>query len=265
MSEKPDEVEVGSILVSLLDPDRGEEASFHRWYERDHFYAGCMTGEHFFAGQRFVATRSLKDERLPEKDSMLADVRAGSYLALYWIQAGRHDEAERWAIDRVLQLTEHDRMFSGRGAVHAGFYLSRFSVSRDPDGVPIELALDHPYAGVGLTLWEAASSEATPRLAKALEEKLLPESMQGTGPSLCLALEPVPPRDDMPSYVERPEGLDRRILVVSFYSEDPAKSMKSWTQGVTSRIEEQGLGRLLLSAPFIPTIPGTDRYCDELW
>ena len=37
------------------------------------------------------------------------------------------------------------------------------------------------------------------------------------------------------------------------------------TRALTDRIEQAGLGRLLFSAPFIPTLPGTDRYADELW
>jgi len=56
-------VALGSILVSLLEPTPGSARDFNRWYERDHFYAGCMSGEHFFAGRRFVATRALKDLR----------------------------------------------------------------------------------------------------------------------------------------------------------------------------------------------------------
>lgn len=92
-SGAPAEVRLGSVLVSLLEPDRGREVEFHRWYERDHFYSGCMVGAHFFAGRRFVATRALKDQRLPKRDSLFADVRDGSYLALYWILAGHHEEA----------------------------------------------------------------------------------------------------------------------------------------------------------------------------
>jgi hypothetical protein len=265
-NDVPAEVKLGSILVSLLDPNPGEEVTFHRWYERDHFYSGCMVGANFFAGRRFVATRTLKDERLPKQGSMLDDVRAGSYLALYWILGGHHEETERWAVERVKALYKIDRMFTGGRPmpVHAGFYLSRFAVSRDPDGVPPELALDHPYAGVGLTIWEAPSDDSVDAMFAALEERLLPESIATSGPSLCLGLSPVPLPEDSPAHVEIPDGFDRRILVVSFYPEDPAASMRSWTESVTAEMEKAGLGKLLLSAPFIPTIPGTDRYADEL-
>jgi len=49
------------------------------------------------------------------------------------------------------------------------------------------------------------------------------------------------------------------------HSEDPGTSSIDWTGRVWERVRNAGLGRLLLSAPFIPTVPGTDRYTDELW
>jgi len=261
----PAEVKVGTVLVSLLDPDRGQEVAFNRWYERDHFYSGCMVGPNFFSGRRYVATRAQKDARLPAQGSMLPDVRAGSYLALYWILGGHHDETQAWATERVKALHAHDRMFSMRKPVHAGFYASRFTVSHDSDGVPIELALEHPYAAVGLTMFEASESVGREKLAEALQRGLLRESLSPAGPSLCLVTEPLPIGADMPAYVERPKSLERRVLLFTFYPADADKTMPAWTRALTDRVEKAGLGRLLFSAPFIPTIPGTDRYADELW
>jgi hypothetical protein len=156
-------------------------------------------------------------------------------------------------------------MFGLRRPIHAGFYRSLFSVNHDPDGVPIEVALEHPYAGVGLTMFEASESAGREKLATALRESLLPESLSASGPSLCLATAPLPIGEDMPAYVERPKGLERRILLFTFYSDDPAKAMPAWTRKMTEQVEKAGLGRLLWSAPFIPTIPGTDRHADEIW
>jgi len=268
-SDSPAEIKVGTVLVSLLDPDRGQEVAFNRWYERDHFYAGCMVGPNFFSGRRFVATRGLKDVRLPREGegagSMLPDVKAGSYLALYWILGGHHDETQDWATVRVKALHANDRMFSMRKPVHAGFYASCFAVSHDPDGVPIEVALEHPYAGVGLTMFEASESVGRAKLLAALETGMLRDSLSPYGPSLCLAAAPLPIGDDMPAYVERPKGLDRRVLLFTFHPEDPARTLPGWARDMTGKIERAGLGRLLLSAPFIPTIPGIDRYADDLW
>ena len=265
-SEKaPAEIRVGTVLVSLLDPNLGQEVAFNRWYERDHFYSGCMVGEHWFSGRRFVATRGLKDVRVPAEGSMLSDVRAGSYLALYWILGGHHDEAQEWATVRVKALHEHGRMFGLRRPVHAGFYESLFSVSHDPDGVPIEVALEHPYAGVGLTMFEANESVGRDALVAALRAGLLRDSLVRSGPSLCLVTAALPIGANMPAYVERPKGLDRRVLLFTFHPEDPARTLPGWTRRLAALLEQKGLARLLLSAPFIPTIPGTDTYCDQLW
>jgi len=261
----PAEVRLGSVLVSLLEPERGREVEFHRWYERDHFYSGCMVGPHFFAGRRFVATRALKDRRLPERDSLFEDVRDGSYLALYWLLAGHHEEAERWAVDRIQSLIANDRMMTGRRPIHAGFYHWRFTVGADPDGVPAELALDHPFGGVGMSIFDAPSAGVRDELMSALEQRLLPQSIAGSEASLCIALTPTPLPDDAPSYVERPEGLDRRVLLLSFYAGNPGAAVETWTRSLADRLESEGLAKLRLAAPFIPTIPGTDRYADELW
>jgi hypothetical protein len=263
------EVRLGSVLVSLLDPDRGREAEFNRWYERDHFYSGCMVGSHFFSGRRFVATRRLKDERLPLATPPDETLRDGSYLALYWILAGHHEEAETWAVERVRSLIANDRMMSGRRAVHAGFYDSRFSVSAEVDGVPAELALEHPFAGVGMTFLEAPTSSARAALLAAMENRLLPDSLaapgDASGVELCIGLTPLPLPAQAPSDIEREEGLDRSVLLLSFLRDEPAGAFRNWTQRLAALLGAEGLAELRLAAPFIPTIPGTDRYADELW
>ena len=43
-------VKVGSMLLTLVQPHKGFERAYNRWYERDHFYAGCMVGPWLFAG-----------------------------------------------------------------------------------------------------------------------------------------------------------------------------------------------------------------------
>ena len=49
-------IKLGSMLFTLVEPHRGHEVAYNRWYERDHFYSGCMIGPYQFAGKRFVAT-----------------------------------------------------------------------------------------------------------------------------------------------------------------------------------------------------------------
>ena len=40
----------------MVEPHKGHEVAYNRWYERDHFYAGCQIGAWNLAGTRFVAT-----------------------------------------------------------------------------------------------------------------------------------------------------------------------------------------------------------------
>src|SRR3954464_16002961 len=98
MSDLGGDVRLGSMLFTMVEPHRGHEVDYNRWYERDHFYAGCMVGPWLFARLRWVATRDLKALRFPE-DSAIAkpSVRAGSYVAIYWIHEGKLDEQRAWA------------------------------------------------------------------------------------------------------------------------------------------------------------------------
>jgi hypothetical protein len=257
------EVELGSVLVSLLDPEPGREAAFHRWYERDHFYSGVMIGPWFFAGRRFVATRAMKDLRYPEPTPVLRELREGSYLTLYWILAGHHEEAASWSTKQVRELIANGRMLPGRRPIHAGFYRHRWTASRDADGVPAELALDHPYAGVVLVTIDRAPEQAA-AVERFFREEHLPRILPGSPAALCLGLEPMPLPADVPAYIPRPPDLERRALHVYFLEEDPRRAWRTLFAPQGRLLEAAGLGRVSLAAPFVPTIPGTDRYADEL-
>ena len=258
------EIVLGSMLVSLLDPTPGEEVAFHRWYERDHFYAGVMVGPWFFSGRRFVATRALKDLRFPAQTPLLADLRQGSFLTLYWILAGKHDEAVGWSIEQVQQLIANDRMIPSRRPAHAGFYRYAGGVFRDADGVPAELALEHLYAGLALVLTEPAPGVDPAALARWYREEQLPRALRGSAAAMALAFETMPLPAGVPSYIPRRQGLERSLLHVYFLEQDPRACWKELFEPLPRALEKSGLGRVSFAAPFVPTVPGTDRYCDEL-
>ncbi len=257
-------VELGSVLVSLLEARPGHEVELHRWYERDHFYAGCMMGPYFFSGRRYVATRPLKDLRFPGETPVIDDIARGSYLALYWIQAGHHDAAVEWAVPQVNWLNANDRMLDHRAQAHAGFYQLRWRVERDRDGVPPELALEHPFAGVVLLMVDRNAEVERETFESEYRAWIAPR-LAGTPAALCLGLEPEPLPDDAPSYVIRPPGLERRSLQMFFLQSDPRECWDEMFSEQDAWLREAGLGHVSYAAPFIPTIPGTDRYADELW
>ncbi|NDH97239.1 MAG: hypothetical protein EBZ17_07240, partial [Actinobacteria bacterium] len=109
----------GSALFTLVDPSKGHEVAYNRWYERDHFYAGCMIGPWLFAGKRWVATRAMKDLRFPEGDTPVASPHdKGSYLATYWVLEDKHKEHFDWAGNQVVDLYMNNRGFMERQHAH---------------------------------------------------------------------------------------------------------------------------------------------------
>jgi hypothetical protein len=149
-----DPIRIGTMLYTLVEPHRGRQVAYNRWYERDHFYAGCQIGAYNFAGARFVATAPLKALRYPSgDDALVADPGIGSYLGLYFVLDGHHDEWNRWAVDQVNALHAAGRMFEERDHIHTGLYHFEWEHRREEDGVPAELTLDHRFAGLGRCSW----------------------------------------------------------------------------------------------------------------
>ncbi len=135
-----DPIRIGTMLYTLVEPHRGHQVEYNRWYERDHFYAGCQIGAYNFAGARFVATAPLKALRLPEPGGvdgpgpLVADPEIGSYLGLYFVLDGHHDEWNRWAVDQVNVLHAAGRMYDKRDHIHTGLYRFEWEHRRDEDG-----------------------------------------------------------------------------------------------------------------------------------
>ena len=260
------EIELGTVLFSIVEPKPGHEREFHRWYERDHFYAGCMIGENYFSGRRWVATRPLKALRFPADTPVTTDISRGSYLVTYWILKGTHPRTLRWSVDQVLQLHKQNRMKPARDNISTAFYRYDWGCFRDVDGVPPELALEHPYHGIGVTMIDRAESVDDAALSGWLRDNYLPRMMAAAPIAMTLCFRPEALPDDAPAYVPRPsaEEQDRRYLLLSFLESDPQPEWSARFGGFAAALRESGLGNIVYAGPFIPTIPGTDRYVDEL-
>ena len=263
---EPPAVELGSLLFTMVEPHRGHEVAYNRWYERDHFYAGCLMGAYQFAGDRFVATRRLKDLRYPARTPMTPDRLAGSYLAIYWILAGYHDEWNRWAVDQVTALHANGRMFAERDHVHTALYEHSWSARPDDTGTPIELALDRNYAGLVVNVGELAAGHTADELERWMKAQWAPVAFVAPwGPDLIGSSTPMPLLDDAPTDVPRLENAERRFLQLHFLTHDPADG---WSEGYGrfgAQLEASGLATHLWTAPFITTVTGTDTYTGELW
>jgi hypothetical protein len=280
VTDDPDlggEIALGSALFTLVEPHKGHEVAYNRWYERDHFYAGCMIGPWYFAGRRWVCTRDLKDMRLVGGAPLFGDDRAGSFLALYWTLKGRFRENTDWSTRQVHWLHRHDRMFAERDHIHTLLYIYRGAEARDPEGVPAELALDHPFRGLGAVMVERhgdgdargsddggrggdgdghgdSDDTAPPRPTLAADSPV----------ALVLSFKGVPLPPDAPVSQPGTEGVEKRELQLWFADDEPA-TWWSAASDYAADVAESGRGVVRWASPFIPTVPGTDRYTDRLW
>jgi len=256
-------VQVGSMLFTMVDPHQGHEVAYNRWYERDHFYAGCLIGPWLFAGSRWVATRPLKDLRYPV-DSTIArpTVKAGSYLAFYWIHADHHEEHHQWASQQARWLYQNDRGFNERTHVHTLLYTLDWVQHRDADPVPLPLALDHRFPGLVTVAIERNEGVEQARLDDWLRG-YLPGFLGGTPIACCATWSPIPQGDGpMPiPRVERTHLLDLQLWFID------TEATAVWPKFVQygEDLAATGLGRVVFASPWLPTVPGTDRYTDQLW
>jgi hypothetical protein len=258
-------IKLGSMLFTLVEPHRGHEVAYNRWYERDHFYAGCMIGPYQFAGKRFVATAPLKALRPPGSSAITGEPGRGSYLALYWVLDGHHDVWNRWAVDQVKALHKAGRMFAQRDHVHTLLYRYAWEQSRDPGGLPAELALDHPSAGLVAVFTDRADGVTAEVFEDWQRRRHLPGLLPGSPARLVVAADPLPLLVDAPGDVPRSEPDDRRQLTLWFLDTDPAAAWAEVVGRHERALETSGLGSMIGALGFLPTIPGTDTYTDQLW
>ena len=82
---------------------------------------------------------------------------------------------------------------------------------------------------------------------------------------MCLVFRPVPIPDDAPPDIPRVAADERRFLHLFFLERHPADVWEDEFAGHGKELESTGLATLLWAGPFIPTIPGTDTYANQLW
>lgn len=267
-------VQLGAMLFTLVDPHRGHEVAYNRWYERDHFYAGCMIGPWLFAGGRWVATRPYKDLRFPADSTVATPVDAGSYLATYWVHKGHEAEHFAWANQQVFELYAQDRGFDERTHAHTALYTHQRAFYRDEDPVPVELALDHRYRGLVTIHVDRAEGVKHPAFDEWFDtdgRSILfgPDRSGAPSPVATVASwRPIIPRvaegTQAPMELGSGPGTPARSMQLCFVEDDPARI---WDRihDYAGAIDATGLATVRLAAPFIPTIVGTDTYCDQLW
>lgn len=250
-------IRVGSLLFTLVEPHQGHEVAYNRWYERDHFYAGCMVGKWQFAGARYVATRDCKRRRYPTDSVITPDPMVGSYLAIYWVLDGHHDEWNKWGVEQVNWLHANDRMFEHRDHIHTALYEYAGEANAPGSTMPVELALDRAYAGIFVLIGEMADGVDASKVTQWLQDLPCPADVALVGT-------PLPLRDDRPSDVPDTQA-DNRVLIIGWTDSDPIDLWEHHCSDLGDRFAAAGLGKIVFASPFRATVPGTDTYVDQLW
>jgi hypothetical protein len=255
------------MLLTLVDPHPGFEQAYNRWYERDHFYAGCMVGPYLFAGSRWVSPRPLKDLRWPIDvvEGAVADpYDRGSYVAIYWVEQGHHDDHFDWARTQVRYLYANNRGFPERRHAHTVLFDHLGCAYRDADPVPVDLALDAGYDGVVIAWFDAIDGDAD-SLRQRLEADHLPVLLEGSDIESASSWTPSAgenePRNE-PMDLGSAAGGPERLCQLFFIRGDVTASLDR-LHAYTDSIAD--IAHTRLAAPFVRTVVGTDRYVDELW
>ncbi len=260
-------VKVGSMLLTLVEPNPGFERAYNRWYERDHYYAGCLVGPWLFAGSRWVAPRTLKDRRWPA-DSIIADrsMPAATWPSTGWSRATTTTTSSRGPSLRSGTSTPTDGGSRAHPRPHRALQPVGHGVPRrgpGPGGAgprpPLRRA-GHPVVGRPL------GYRRGPLHRQLAADHLGRRSSTGSDIEIASAWVPRCPTKAPATY---PWTWGRRRAARTGWCScsssgetpgPPPTGSATYTEGV----EAAGLADLLLAAPFFRTVIGTDTYVDEL-
>ncbi len=223
MSERWD-VEIGTAIVSYIEPEPGYEREFDAWYGRDHFPATVLGGPGVFSGARFVATRECRAAR-PPTATLFGDPARGRFLAIAWVLRGKQAEWEAWVAREMTTLAEQGRLFPHREHLHTAIY--RFEAATG--AMPASLALAHGFPGVIVLAGGSETGVSAPAVVRLTLERPVISSADP------------PPHD----------------LTVVFCREDPIAAFAA-----AARLG--GLADAGFASPFHTIVPGEHAYLDDL-
>jgi hypothetical protein len=87
---------------------------------------------------------------------------------------------------------------------------------------------------------------------------------RGCPSDVMLVGTPLPLRGDRPADVpDQPTA--NRFVHLYFSLEDPLAVWDDRYASLGDDLAAAGMGQVLFASPFLATVPGTDRYTDELW
>jgi hypothetical protein len=200
-------------------------------------------------------------------------VDKGSYRATYFIHQGHEPEHYAWANRQVFELYANGRGFEERSHAHTSLYFTVGSDHRDPEGVPAHMALDHPYQGLVSVHVDRDGDLKHPEFAEWFSSTAAPalfaDAADGSPSPVDQVLHwrPIIPKGaegDAPMELGTGPGTRQRSMQLLFLNADPRDCWDRITE-YAALVDASGPATVRLVAPFIPTIPGTDTYTDQLW
>ena len=146
-------MKVGSMLLTLVDPNRGFEAAYNRWYERDHFYAGCMIGPFLFAGQPLGRDARAEGRALADATTRRSRRRPTRVRTSRSTGSSRVTTPTTSTCGRAIRCASCTRRVAASPSASTRTRCCSTTSAPtyrdgDLDAVPIELALDHGYDGL---------------------------------------------------------------------------------------------------------------------
>lgn len=262
-AEGPYAAQIGSALITMVEPHVGFDREYNRWYEDDHFISGAMAMPWMWAGRRFVAPKRLQALRAPEGSPIANPLSLGKFISIYWIIDGRQEDqaAHSTAINR--RLRADDRILLKRDHIYTSFQTYRGAVYRDDEVVRDIHVLNYPFGGHVLEVVDATAGKRE-ALIEWLKADYIPKRLANSDMAIAILFTPLPlPGDKMPDVADVP-GLDDRVTILWFSDHEPERSFEALFGKAEQDLAASGKGKLTFLAPFIPTLHGTDRYVDEL-
>ena len=261
-------IKLGTLLFTMVEPEQGHEVEYNRWYEHDHFYSGCMVGPWQFAGDRFVATRRLKDLRYPAETDMTPDPLTGSYLAVYWVLAVTTTSGTGGRSSRSTWLHANGRMFEERTHVHTLLYEKRWAHRARTRRLHHRARARPRLPGAGRRVPATSKEGHTHDEVDAWFQRHLPprrDARSRGAPSSCSTRRRCRCSTTVPPTCRAPAAGPNRFLQLHFLDHDPEEGWADGYATIGQAIEASGLATHVWTGPFIQTDFGTDTYTDELW
>ena len=263
--EGPYDTAIGSALITMVEPHVGHEHAYNRWYEDDHFYSGAMAMPWMFGGRRWVATRELQLMRYPEESAIAQPVTAGCYISLYWITAGRYEDHLRWTVATNQRLGPDGRVYMDRTHIFTAFQEYVGPVYRDKDGPRDYQSLDYPYGGLVVEVVDALPDVERDRALGLVARRAHPRGARGIGRRDVRGLPAHPVARRQAGVRRRPPGHRPAAHVALVHRRRPPHGVGRLVRRArATRSPRRAWARSSSCAPFIPTIPGTEKYVDEL-